>query len=223
MRAFIAVLCLIGSGPASGETRRFTFDEGAEGGAPGLFVAVTTGKGEEGAWVVARAQDAPSGPNVVKQTSADDTSYRFPVLVAAGVQARDGTLSVRFKAISGRVDQAAGLVWRYADENNYYIVRANALEDNVVLYKVENGKRSSLAPKGAPPKTYGVDHEVPGGEWNTLTVRFEGALFTVSFNGEKLLDVEDRTFTGAGGVGIWTKADSVTWFDDLILESTVRD
>ena len=219
MSAFIAILCLIGSGPASGETRRFTFDEGTEGGAPGLFVAATTGKGEEGAWVVARAPDAPSAPNVVKQTSADDTSYRFPVLVAAGVQARDGTLSVRFKAISGRVDQAAGLVWRYADENNYYIVRANALEDNVVLYKVENGKRSSLAPRGTRAGTYGVDHEVPGGKWNTLTVRFEGPLFTVSFNDARLFEVEDGTFENAGGVGIWTKADSVTLFDDLTLES----
>jgi hypothetical protein len=214
---------LIGSGPASGETRRFTFDESAEGGAPGPFVAATTGKGEEGTWVVSSAPDAPSAPNVVQQTSTDDTSYRFPVLVAAGVQARDGTLSVRFKTISGRVDQAAGLVWRYADENNYYVVRPNALEDNVVLYKVENGKRSSLAPNGTPPRTYGVDHEVPGGEWNTLAVRFEGALFTVSFNGEELFDVEDRTFTGVGGVGIWTKADSVTWFDDLILERAGRE
>ncbi len=131
----------------------------------------------------------------------------------------NGTLSVRFKAISGWVDQAGGLVWRYLDENNYYVVRANALEDNVVLYKMEDGKRSSLAPKGTPERTYGVDHEVPAREWNTLTVRFEGPLFTVSFNGEEFFAVEDRTFTEAGRVGLWTKADSVTLFDDLTLDS----
>lgn len=219
MRTFTAVLWLLGVEVAVAETHRFNFDEDSVGKAPGAFVAATTGRGAEGAWVVERAADAPTAPNAVRQASTDDTSYRFPVLVAVGVQATDGSLSVRFKAISGRVDQAAGLVWRYADENNYYVVRANALEDNVVLYKMEDGERSSLAPVGTPARTYGIDHEVPRGEWNTLSVRFEGPLFTVSFNGEELFQVEDRTFTGAGGVGVWTKADSVTLFDDLTLES----
>lgn len=219
MRTILLVLCVLGTGVAFAATRRFSFDESSTGKAPESFIAATTGRGAEGVWVVEKAADAPSAPNAVKQASNDDTSYRFPVLVAVGVQATDGTLSVRFKAISGRVDQAAGLVWRYTDENNYYVVRANALEDNVVLYKMEEGKRSSLAPVGTSARTYGVDHDVPRGEWNTLSVRFEGPLFTVSFNGEELFQVEDRTFTGAGGVGVWTKADSVTLFDDLILES----
>ena len=219
MRVFIAVLGLLGAGVALAETHRWGFDEDAVGKAPEAFTAARTGQGAEGTWIVEAAADAPSGPNAVKQTSTDDTSYRFPVLVATGAQTTHGTLSVRFKAISGRVDQAGGLVWRYLDENNYYVVRANALEDNVVLYKMEDGKRSSLTPKGMPRRTYGVDHEVPGREWNTLTVRFEGSLFTVSFNGEKLFDVEDNTFTEAGRVGLWTKADSVTLFDDLTLDS----
>jgi hypothetical protein len=218
MKVSITVLWFLGAGVALAETHRWGFDENAVGKAPEAFTAARTGRGAEGTWIVERVADAPSAPNAVRQTSTDDTSYRFPVLVATGTQATDGTLSVRFKAISGRVDQAAGLVWRYRDENNYYIVRANALEDNVVLYKLENGKRSSLAPRGTPAGTYGVDHEVPKGEWNTLMVRFEGPVFTVSFNGKKLFEVEDRTFTDAGRVGLWTKADSVTLFDDLTLE-----
>jgi len=219
MRVFTAVLLLLGAGSALAENHRFGFDEDAVGEAPRDFTAARTGRGAEGQWLVEATSDAPSGPNAVKQTSTDDTSYRFPVLVAPGAQPTNGTLAVRFKAVSGRVDQAAGLVWRYLDKNNYYVVRANALEDNIVLYKMEDGKRSALAPKGTPARTYGVDHEVPGQKWNTLAVRFEGPRFTVSFNGEELFEVEDRTFTEAGRVGLWTKADSVTLFDDLTLES----
>lgn len=219
MRAYLGVSCWLIAGIALAATPRWGFDEDTAGQAPEAFTAARTGRGAEGRWIVEAVADAPSAPNAVKQTSTDDTSYRFPVLVASGAQTTDGTLSVRFKAISGRVDQAAGLVWRYRDVNNYYVVRANALEDNVVLYKMEEGERSSLAPKGTPARTYGVDHEVPAGEWNTLTVRFQGPLFTVSFDGEELFEVEDRTFTESGGVGLWTKADSVTLFDDLTLES----
>jgi hypothetical protein len=124
-------------------------------------------------------------------------------------------LSVKFKAISGSGDQAAGLVWRYKDQDNYYIVRANALEDNVVLYKVEKGERVALAPKGTPSNTYGVKHPVPKQTWSTLSVAFQGNVFTVGFNGQKLFDVEDATFTAAGKAGLWTKADSVIYFDDF--------
>ena len=119
---------------------------------------------------------------------------------------------------SGSADQASGLVWRYKDPDNYYIVRANALEDNVVLYKVEKGVRIALAPKGTPSKTYGVKHRVPKQTWSTLSVAFQGNVFTVRFDGQRLFDVEDSTFTAAGKVGLWTKADSVTYFDDFQIE-----
>jgi hypothetical protein len=130
---------------------------------------------------------------------------------------RDGEVSVDFKAVDGAVDQAAGIVWRYQDANNYYIVRANALENNVVLYKVENGIRLSIAPKGLPSRSYGVKHAVPRGRWNTLKVTFRDNVFTVFLNGERLFDAEDRTFTKAGKTGLWTKADSVTYFDEFTI------
>jgi hypothetical protein len=121
---------------------------------------------------------------------------------------------VRFRPVSGRVDQAAGLVWRYQDADNYYIVRANALEDNVVLYKVQNGNRTDLPVKDEG-RTYGKPAEVPAKEWSTLRVFAAGTRFDVYFNGRKLYEVEDSTFTRAGRVGVWTKADSVTHFDDI--------
>ena len=130
----------------------------------------------------------------------------------------NGSVSVRFKPVSGERDQAAGLVWRYQDADNYYIVRANALEDNIVLYKVEGGKRISLEPKGTPSKTYGIKHKVPKLAWSSLKVDFEGARFTVSFDGVKVMEVEDATFPMGGKAGLWTKADSVTYFDDFEIQ-----
>ena len=105
-------------------------------------------------------------------------------------------------------------MWRYQDENNYYIVRANAREDNVVLYKVENGRRTDLPVKGEG-RTYGKPSKVPSGQWGTLRIVAKGPLFEVYHDARKLYDVEDTTFTQPGKVGVWTKADSVTYFDDL--------
>ena len=132
------------------------------------------------------------------------------------VTARDADISVRFKAISGQKDQGAGLVWRYRDKDNYYVVRANALEHNVVLYKVENGKRTDLPLKGEG-RTYGKKATVPSGAWSTLAVNVNGSLFEVLLNGAKLYEVEDPTFPDPGRIGLWTKADSVIRFDDLTI------
>jgi hypothetical protein len=117
------------------------------------------------------------------------------------------------------VDQAAGLVWRYQDGKNYYIVRANALENNVVLYKVENGKRADLKPVGFGLFAYGKKAKVLREQWNELQVMTKGKRFDVSLNGESLFTVEDETFSQPGRVGLWTKADSVTYFDNLTIES----
>ena len=131
-----------------------------------------------------------------------------------GLSAADVDVSVRFKPVSGTIDQAAGIVWRFRDEDNYYIVRANALEGNVVLYKVERGRRTDLPVKGEG-RTYGKKATVPSGAWSTLGVVARGPRFEVSLNGATLYEVEDTTFGAAGTVGVWTKADSITLFDDL--------
>ena len=200
--------------PVPKRARVIDFETAAVGAPPEGFTFARTGRGGPGRWEVVAMDGAPSGRQALAQTSADATSYRFPLAVVEGFTARDVDLAVRFRPVSGEVDQAAGLVWRYRDADNYYIVRANALEDNVVLYKVEGGKRTDLDVKGAG-RTYGVKAEVPGDAWSDLRVIARGNLFTVYLNGRNLFEVEDGTFREAGRVGLWTKADSVTRFDDL--------
>ncbi len=124
-------------------------------------------------------------------------------------------MSVSFKPISGKIDQGAGVVWRYQNPDTYYIARCNALEDNCVLYKVEKSQRIPLPPVGEPSNTYGIAHRIPTGVWSTLRVTFKGSLFTVYINGDKIFDVEDKTFTDAGKVGLWTKSDSAIYFDNF--------
>lgn len=190
------------------------FEDQAEGTAPGGFTPAIN-QGQPGVWRIERVADAPSGALAVIQSDADRTNSRFPVMTYDAFEATDVDLSVRFQPVSGRVDQAAGLVWRYQDANNYYVVRANALEDNVVLYKMENGRRSDLPVRGRRGNTYGVDADVPDEGWGELRVTARGALFEVYLGDRKLFEVEESTFTGPGRVGVWTKADSVTRFDDL--------
>jgi hypothetical protein len=103
----------------------------------------------------------------------------------------------------------------HEDGNNYHIVRANALEDNVVLYKTVNGVRRALDIIGRKGG-YGVDISVPSNQWLSLRVEFKGSHFTTIYNGRKLFEVEDQTFARAGMVGLWTKADSITLFDAIV-------
>jgi Beta xylosidase C-terminal Concanavalin A-like domain len=187
------------------------FDSTAVGGLPAGFSTAVTGGGGPAAWRVVEDAGAPSGGRVLAQASTDKTSSRFPLCVYEGLTATDVEVSVRFKPVSGTVDQAAGLVARYRDRNNYYIVRANALENNVRLYKVERGKRTQFA---------GVDVKVPANVWQTLTWEVKGTHFRVSLNDNLLFEADDGTFRDAGKVGLWTKADSVTYFDDLTVKTS---
>ncbi len=195
------------------------FDTVAINAIPTTWTMAMTHDGGAPKWVVLKDTTAPSQPNVLAQISDDATNSRYPLAIYNGKKAVDGTVRVKFKTLSGKLDQAAGLVWRYQNPDNYYICRANALENNVVLYKVEAGKRTALAPKGMPPNTYGVKQTVPSGTWCELSVKFRGNLFEISFNGEKIFEIEDSTFRESGEVGLWTKADSVTYFDDFFIES----
>ena len=205
------------AGKNCNHTGIINFDSAVPGPLPAAWVSTMTSTGRPPRWEVVADSTAPSRPNVLGQLSGDASRGRFPLAILNTPECKDGELSVEFKPISGKVDQAAGLVWRYRDENHYYIVRANGVEDNVVLYKVEGGKRTSLAPKDMPAGTYGVGRPVPTQTWSTLRVVFQDSVFTVYFNGQKLFEIEDSTFTGSGKVGLWTKADSVTYFDDFRL------
>jgi hypothetical protein len=215
MRINYLSLLLLGTATAVGyaTSRSFDFSGDAVGQSPKGFVFGHTAKrGAPGMWVV----EADGENQYLAQTNADSTNARFPVAVVSDIFTADVDVSVRFRPVSGRADQAGGLVWRYQDEDNYYLVRANALESNVVLYKVERGRRTDLPLKGAG-RTYGKAAKVPAGQWSTLRVVATGTRFEVSLNGVPLYEVEDATFAAAGRVGVWTKADSVTHFDDLTI------
>jgi hypothetical protein len=168
-----------------------------------------TGTGQS-RWSVVRDTSAPSGSYVLLQSG--EATFCWAVDLRARI--KDGYVEARIKPESGKEDQAGGLVFRFLDENNYYVVRMNALEGNVVLYKTVNGKRTPLQVRGRMIG-YGVDAQVPSGRWNRLRVDFRGSVFRVSFNGERLFEVEDKTFVESGSVGVWTKADSVTRFDEV--------
>ena len=191
---------------AAGEQFVYNFDSDAPGPVPAKFHTAKTGGGTAEKWSVVADSTAPSNPNVVAQTSTDQTDYRFPLLISDEGSFQDLDLSVRFKAVSGSVDQAGGLVFRLQDPNNYYIVRANALENNYRLYHVVNGRRSQFA---------GANFKVTSGEWHELRVEATSNKITCYYDGDKKIEATDSTFKDAGKVGLWTKADSVTYFDDL--------
>lgn len=155
--------------------------------------------------------------NVLAQLYSDNPNSHFNVVVNDGITATDITLTCRLKGVTGNHDQGGGFVWRFKDKNNHYIVRANPLEDNVVLYKMENGKRTDL-PLVGKGRTYGVDVSSMGNTWHTLKLTVKGDLFTVYLDEKELFKVQDNTFTNAGKVGFWTKADAVTYFDDFEIE-----
>src|SRR5215471_3797120 len=187
-------------------TKTWNFDSDQANQSPPGFSFGRTGSGAQGRWVVKAENDAPSSPNVLAQLDADTTDYRFPVAVANEPTFKDVRLSVKCKPVSGKGDQGCGLVFRYRDENNYYVTRANALEDNVRLYHVVNGRRVEFA---------GWNGAVKTGMWHDLRVDAKGDHFEVYFDGKKVMDAHDKTFSDAGKVGLWTKADSVIYFDDL--------
>src|SRR5215510_10542167 len=186
--AFCVCALLCAALTTSAQTIDFNKDKVGE--PPKGFSTALTGQGKAGIWVVMKDDASPNQGNVLAQTDADATGYRFPLCVHDGLTAKDADISVKFKPVSGKQDQAAGIVWRYRDKDNYYIVRANALENNVVLYKVQNGKREDL-PLKVEGRTYGKKAPVPKNQWSELRVTVKGNLFAVWLNGQKLYEVED--------------------------------
>src|SRR5947209_6377426 len=200
------------SGTALAET--INFDDAKAGATPPGWKSAVTGSGSA-KWSVEQDNSAPSKPNVLKQSGVGT----FPICIYERAKLKDGFVEVKFKPVAGKEDQAGGVIWRAKDSNNYYIARANALENNVVLYKTVNGKRSPLDIVGRKGG-YGVKETVASGQWHSLRVEFAGNRFKLMFDGKHLFDVEDITFTEAGKIGVWTKADSVTLFDDFAFAGT---
>lgn len=195
----------------------FTFENDKAGKIPSSWSQYFTGRGDTTDWKILELPDKQASANnkkVLAQLSEDNPNHHFNVIVFDGFKVKNVSLKVKMKGVRGRKDQGGGFVWRFLDADNYYVVRANPLEDNVVLYKVENGKRTDLPVLGKG-RTYGVDVNPLGKKWNTLELTVVNNLFSVSLNNKQIFKVADTTFTNAGKIGLWTKADAVTYFDDL--------
>ena len=195
----MAAVTVLSTGAAFAETENF--DQHKPGAVPAGWECGVTGQGSP-RWTVEADRSAPSGPNVLRQAG----SGTFPWCVKKGASISDGFVEVKFKPERGREDQAGGVVWRWKDGNNYYVARANALEDNVSLYHTTNGRRITIKYVDAP---------VARNVWHTLRVDFKDQHISVSLDGKRHIDLDDTHIAGPGAVGVWTKADSVTSFDDF--------
>jgi hypothetical protein len=184
----------------------WSFEQDAVGAEPKGFEFASAKGTQAGRWAVEK-----DGENhVLAQRDADESDDRFAMALVIDSKFKDLTLSVRGKPLDGRVDRAVGVVWRYKDENNYYVARSNILEKNVRLYRVVDGRRIRFAGK--------EKLEFKAGEWQTLKIEHKGYTIAVFLNGEKLFEAEDKTFPDAGKIGVWIKSDSITLFDDLNAE-----
>ena len=200
MKIFLTIMTMtMVTAFASAET--VNFDDMKTGTAPAGWTATQTGSGSA-KWSVEKDESAPSKPNVLKQSGA----ATFPVCIKNDTNLTDGFVEVKFKPVAGKEDQAGGVIWRVRDANNYYVARANALEDNVTIYHTINGKRVAFK---------NINTKVMSGVWHTLRVDFAGNKFSVTFDGNQVIDATDESFANAGKVGVWTKADSVTEFDNF--------
>lgn len=182
-----------------------SFIEAQIGTLPQGFATERTGDGPPADWTMVQDDTAPGG-RALAQTGTDRTDYCFPLAIYQPLSAANVEVSVRFNAVAGSIDRAAGVAVRLADRDYYYVVRANALEDNVNLYRVIKGRRTQIS---------GVHHKVSSGAWHTLNLKAVADRFTVSFDGADLFSANDRSMPRAGKMALWTKADSVTHFAAL--------
>lgn len=205
----LSVIVVATACAADTKTVRLANPEAAVGAPPDSCQQALTGEGGPVAWQVLLVHNRAA----LAEMSRVNVDYRFPLCVIDTVNASDVELGVSFTPIAGKIDQAAGLIFRVKDVNNYYVARANALENNVNLYHVVKGIRRQIA---------GADVPVPTGKTQQLGARIEGDGIRVSLDGRELIAVNDRTIQGSGAIGLWTKADSVTAFFELTI-SVLRE
>jgi len=207
----VVVALALSAGADDTKPKAFRFGKGDAGKLPTGWTADKTGKGKGSVWNVVADKTAPSKTGHVLAQTAEGPGSLFNLCVADGTNYEDVDVSVAFKAMKGKKDQGGGIVWRYQDANNYYVARFNPLEDNYRLYKVVAGKRIQLETKDGL--------EVPAGEWHTLKILQVGDRIACHLDGKKQIEAKDVTFTKAGKVGLWTKADAQTYFDDFRVQS----
>ncbi len=211
-------VALLGWTNAQGEENEIelSFEDAASGELPkGWKVEGTQQSGPLATWKVAAEEGAPDGKQALVLTSPNHTNRgTYNLCWTDAVTFQDGEIEVKLKGNTGKIDQGGGPIWRVKDKDNYYICRANPLENNLRLYFVKDGRRQQIAT---------ADVDIPTGKWHEVEVEHEGDHIVCSFNGKKLLEADDDTFSAAGGVGLWTKADAATSFDEFEVEFGVED
>jgi hypothetical protein len=207
MNALFLLLAFVAGGPDAKSTC-WDFEDATVGKLPSGWTSAKTGDGPGSVWKVVEDKTAPKGSKVLAQTSSEGPNSLFNLCVSEETNLADLDLSVSFKAVTGKKDQGGGPVWRYKDNKHYYVARMNPLENNFRVYKVVDGKRTQLAT---------ADVEGVAGKWHTIRVVQKGNRIQCYLNGKLHLDVTDDTLKEAGRVGLWTKADAVTYFDNLIV------
>jgi hypothetical protein len=206
--ATAALACAHSAARAQVGATMIPIDKMTVGAAPADFEFARTGQGGPAQWVVLEDTTA-TGARTIEQSSTDRTDYRFPLAIYQPVSAKNVEVTLRFKPVAGKVDQAGGIAVRVTSPNDYYLVRANALENNVRFYRIVKGRREQLAT---------ANIKVASNQWHTLGIKAENERFTVTFDGKTLHSTNDRTFMGAGRVALWTKSDSVTRFDQINIQ-----
>ncbi len=200
--------CLFAFGLFASTTRVVTFDSGQLGRTPaGWTVGGAAKPGDPPHWEIRKDQSAATQPYVLAKVSSDPADGHSALAILNDQMLRDGEVSVRVKPVGGREDQAGGVVWRYHDENNYYVARADALDKSIAVFKVQNGRRTAIIPE--------VKHDLSANTWCILKIWTRGNRFEVYLDHRRVLQGRDNTFSGPGRVGLWTGGDSVTYFDDF--------
>jgi hypothetical protein len=201
--AIAGLLAACGPAPTAGRAETIAF---ASSKGLGDFEFAATGSGPPGEWFVVRNEAVQA----LAQTGTDATDDRFPLAIYRPFSGRNVYVSIRFMPVAGTIDQAGGVIARYTPAGDYYLARANALENNVRFYRVVAGKRQMIA---------GVDANVSSRAWHTLGIAARDDRFIILFDGRELFGATDATLRDAGRVGLWTKADSVTWFESIKIKS----
>ncbi len=191
------------------------FDDIPVGKLPSAWVADATRlRGPMETWQVIEDSTAPSGKHVLAMTKPNHSfGGTFNICWTNTISFLNGEISVRFKALKGRGDQGGGIMWRVRDKNNYYVARFNPLEDNFRVYSVVNGVRRTLA---------SATVRLPSGKWHIMKIVQQGNCFEGYLNGKRFLDGKWKVLNAPGGVGVWTKADAVTSFDDFCVRPPVK-
>jgi len=193
----------------------WTFDKDKVGEVPaGWRPAETNGRGTPGLWKVVRDDTAPTSPNVVALTRTENSGHTFNLLIAEGTKFKDVKISVMVKPGTGKEDQGGGPIWRAKDEKNYYIARWNPLEDNFRVYYVKNSRRRMIGTARV---------KIDPKKWHKIEILHVGTKIRASLDGKKFIEIEDGTFSNPGMVGLWTKADAASFFDNLEVEEVKQN